>query len=128
MSHYDLAAIHIVIVVRNSFSAFLAEAALAGAGGGISQQQGADHTSHNGVGCESHQALREDLVGGFSLDDDIQHRGEVEPSDVIADDLDDIVSQDVLPTEVALFNTGAQEGESVDEAGDANGDLLAPPV
>lgn len=104
------------------------QTALLGAGSGISyQQQGADDARADDVHDSSRDALGEDQVDGFLIDEDVEHRSHHHPCHHVTDDLDEVEGEDILAFEFPFFHLGAVEGETEDEARYAGCDHPAPP-
>lgn len=105
-----------------------AQATFLGAGGGIgNQQQRANDAGADGIHDCGGDALGKDKVGGFLINEDIEHRGNQEPGNYVADNLNNVEGEDFPPAKCAVFHVGAAEGKAIDEAGDAAGYHPAPP-
>ena len=83
----------------------LIEAAGRSPGLGIDRQEDRSEDRHRDqVGCSGSEALKENLVRGFFVDQNIKDRCQKAPADDVRSDLIQVESQDIFAAESAVFN------------------------
>ena len=93
---------------------------------GEAEQSAYDGSCDDVGGC-CNGTLQEDLVGGFAVDQDIEHRCDNDPSGSMCDDLRDVEIDCALFAELTPGKTGAVSEKTYQETEDGGGNDPAPP-